>query len=248
MGGVQGLTEFLPVSSTTHINLLQRKLSHEAVTLSWDTALHLGSLLATTEWLYQERSRLPLRQRGFWYRLALGTLPAVGAGLLLEKPLNRWRTAQLSAVLSGLGALSLLHLAWRPPPVPPLTLPQLSYRQTLLIGCAQASALLPGLSRSGMTQWAGQSLGLAAADAQRFSFALSVPVVAGSALFEMRHLSGRDLRRLWPGLLSATLSSKLMLHRAHSLCSRPAHLMLGLYRLTLAIYLWREARKNAPSR
>lgn len=244
MGITQGVTEFLPVSSTAHLNLLSKKLGKQTDLVS-DTALHLGSLAATIVWLYRRRSQFPYQNRGFWQKIMVATLPVGLTGFLLEKPLQKLRRPSLTAGLLIAGGLAL----W----VTDFTTRQtrgtqniesLSYGHCLGIGLAQTLALLPGLSRSGMTQMAGQWSGLSAEAAQEFSFVLAVPVVFASAAFEMRHLSWGVAKDLLPGLLSAGLSSHLMLNRVDHFARGPAYQMLGIYRVILGIYLLKSTVKR----
>lgn len=246
LGLTQGLTEFLPVSSTAHLNLIRQKLKQKP-DLSVDTALHLGSLAATLLWVVRRRHKLPLRDPHFWGKGVLATLPVGLAGFLLEKPLQRWRHPHVSAAMLIAGGVGLL-LTDTLRPARESSLPTLSYAQAASIGAAQTLALIPGLSRSGMTQMAGQWQGLSGEDAQDFSFLLAIPVVTASALFEMRHLSAQDQRAMQPGILSAGLSSYLMLERVHFFAHGKPYRALGYYRVALGAYLLKKARKDKNRR
>lgn len=246
LGLTQGITEFLPVSSTAHLNLIRQKLRQKP-DLSVDTALHLGSLAATLLWVLRRRHKLPLQDPHFWGKGALATLPVGLAGVLLEKPLQKWRHPHMSAAMLIAGGLGLLLTdSLRPPRQTPLA--HLSYAQAMGIGGAQSLALIPGLSRSGMTQMAGQWQGLSGEDAQHFSFLLAIPVVTASALFEMRHLSARDRQQMQPGILSAGLSSYLMLEQVNYFASGKPYRALAYYRVALGAYLLKKARKDKNRR
>lgn len=246
LGLIQGLSEFLPVSSTAHLNLMRQKLKQQP-DLSVDTALHLGSLAATLLWVVRHRQQLPLKDPHFWGKGVIATLPTGVAGLALEKPLQRWRHPQITALMLIAGGLGLLFTEYCRPRRQ-TSLSGLSYGQAARIGAAQSLALIPGLSRSGMTQMAGQWQGLDGKSAQQFSFLLAIPVVTASALFEMRHLSFQTQKHMLPGLLSAGLSSYLMLEKVTFFASGKPYRALAYYRVALGTYLWKKARKDKTCR
>ena len=201
LGAVQGLTEFLPVSSSAHLALVPRFFAFPDPGLTFDVALHLGTLLAVL--VYYRRTWLDLLTgalrdpRGAQARtlalLALATIPAVVAGLLLEKAaesafrdpnrialcLIAFSGVMVWAERRGRGAVG----TWR----------EAGPRVVALIGCAQALALMPGVSRSGATMSAALLLGLSGAQAAELSFLMSTPIVAGAAVLKLRHLGAADV-------------------------------------------------------
>ena len=246
LGLIQGITEFLPVSSTAHLNLMRQKLKQKP-DLTVDTALHLGSLAATLLWVLRHRKQLPLQDPHFWGKGVIATLPTGVAGLAFEKPLQRWRHPQVTALMLIAGGLGLLFTEYCRPPRE-TSLRTLSYGQAARIGAAQSLALIPGLSRSGMTQMAGQWQGLNGEASQQFSFLLAIPVVTASALFEMRHLPLQEHKQMLPGILSAGLSSYLMLEKVSFFASGKPYRALAYYRVALGTYLWKKARKGKTRR
>lgn len=201
LGAIQGLTEFLPVSSSAHLALAPRFFAFPDPGLSFDVALHLGTLLAVLIYYRATWIRLAcgaLRDpRGSEARtlglLALATLPAVAAGLMLEKAAedafrDPRRIALCLIAFSGVmlwaerGA-ERRSGAWRSAGAPTV----------ILVGCAQALALMPGVSRSGATMSAALLLGLGRAEAAELSFLMSTPIVAGAAVLKLRHLGTSDL-------------------------------------------------------
>jgi undecaprenyl-diphosphatase len=195
---VQGLTEFLPVSSTAHLYLSSWLLGWKAEALDFDISLHIGTLLAVViyflpDWIQivgqgfgmklGTDEDLKLNRMLLWL-LVIGTIPAGIAGLLLNKYAETsWRNpflmgAMLVAVgiLMGLadrGARHFRHLA------------SLNLPDALSVGIAQAFAVIPGVSRSGSTISAGLARGLSREAAARFSFLLSTPIIAGAALKDL---------------------------------------------------------------
>lgn len=192
---VQGLTEFLPVSSSGHLVLLQHLTSAFDGDVFLDVVLHVGTLVAVLVVYRREVKRLlTFDAAAFQYlvALAVGTLPAVMVGLLFKNAIEALfvnpRAAAVALVVTGLILLStrrapsdVLRLpgGWHPV-APPL-------HKALLIGCAQALAIIPGISRSGATIAASLWLGLARDEAARFSFLLSVPAIAGALVLHLLH-------------------------------------------------------------
>ncbi|MBF2055488.1 MAG: undecaprenyl-diphosphate phosphatase [Candidatus Sericytochromatia bacterium] len=250
LGLVQGLTEFLPVSSTAHIHLSARLLGLQSPGMVLDTSLHLGTLLATLAWLAGELASDPsLLQLPVLAKVALATLPAGLAGLLLHDWIERHlRGPRLSALMLMLGG-GFLGLATRRQQQEASARPlsALSYRAALGLGLAQMLALMPGLSRSGMTLAAGLLAGLSHRDSLRFSFLMSLPVVAGSGLLKLRTLR-QELRTpaLWQtlaiGSASAALSGYLVLGQSLQRLQSQATEVLSLYRIFLGAGLLWQAR------
>jgi undecaprenyl-diphosphatase len=191
---VQGLTEFLPVSSTAHLYLTSWLLGWKAETLNFDISLHIGTLLAVLvyflpDWIQIIGQGFGMRigsdedlklNRMLLWLLVIGTIPAAIAGALLDKYAEtNWRNPMLMGAmlitvgilmwLADRGARHLRHLAG-------INLPD-----ALSIGIAQAFAVIPGVSRSGSTISAGLARGLSREAAARFSFLLSTPIIAGAA-------------------------------------------------------------------
>ena len=198
LGLVQGLTEFLPVSSTAHLILVSDalKLDPEKFGLSFDVALHLGTALAVllyfaTTWigllnnLLHGRWRLP----GV---IVIGTIPAAVAGVLFESAVS---TTLRSVVFIAVGLLigSAIFVLAERMGERRRRLERVTMGDAVLIGAAQAIALLPGISRSGITISAGLFRGLERADSTRFAFLLATPIILGAGLktlLDARKLSG----------------------------------------------------------
>ena len=207
LAAVQGLTEFLPVSSSGHLVLLQHLFGGHEGDLFLDVVLHvgtLGSVLVVYRRDVVRLLRLDAPARGYVLALMVGTQPAVVVGLLLKDVVEAVFQAPAFAA-AGLLVTGLLLLStrrarpaadldgpWEPRPVP--------WLKALLVGCAQALAICPGISRSGSTITASLWLGLARAEAARFSFLLSVPAIGGALLLTL--LDGDfDTRSGVPGLI-----------------------------------------------
>jgi undecaprenyl-diphosphatase len=203
---VQGLTEFLPVSSTAHLYLTSWLLGWQVEELSFDIALHIGTLLAVLIYFFRDwvqiiahglgldygHDRELAQNRGLLWLLAIATVPVGLAGLAFGKLAEgAWRNPfVMGAMLIGVGALMWLadHRAGKM-----RDLSTLGVADAGAVGVAQALAVVPGCSRSGITITAGLFRGLDRQSAARFSFLLSTPAIgaaASKALYEMHKQGG----------------------------------------------------------
>ena len=185
LGILQGLTEFLPISSTAHLLLAEKLLALDPARfgLTFTIALHLGTALAVL--LYFARPWLELLRDLFSGRwsfvtlLAAGTVPAVVAGLVLQSAVERELRDVRFVAAALVGGSIAFYLAERIASQR-RSLAELTLRDAIAMGAAQAIALIPGVSRSGITISAGLALGIRRADATRFSFLLATPVILGA--------------------------------------------------------------------
>ena len=192
---IQGLTEFLPVSSTAHLTLFPWFLGWKDPGLTFDVALHAGTLVAVL--LYFRRTWVDMllaaagpgkgsaaeieeKRRLFWY-LVIGTIPGGIAGYLLERRAeDEFRTPLVIAV--AMIVVALLMWAGERFSRREESLGQVTFLDSIVVGIAQAFAVIPGVSRSGITMTAGLFRGMTRETAARFSFLLSTPLIAGAAL------------------------------------------------------------------
>ena len=187
LGLVQGLTEFLPVSSTAHLILVSDALGldPDKFGLSFDVALHLGTALAVLlyfarTWIGLLRDLLARRWR-MPLLVIVGTLPAAIAGVLIEGTVSTTFRSPWWIVL-GLVAGSIVFVLAERVATQRRNIGELGWADTVFMGAAQAIALLPGISRSGITISAGLLRDLTREDATRFSFLLATPVILGAGL------------------------------------------------------------------
>jgi undecaprenyl-diphosphatase len=211
---IQGLTEFLPISSSAHLILPTLLLGWPDQGVAFDIAVHFGTLLAVLVYFRADlltlgrgalagvatrRANAELREVGY---LVLATLPAIAVGFLLREHMDSLRTIPVVATTT-IGFGLLLGVADRcvretsAPAVP-------NWHTALLIGCAQAIAPVPGTSRSGITITAGLLLGLSRSAAARFSFLMSIPVILGAALLQLKTLLEEPVDVAWTGTALAT--------------------------------------------
>jgi undecaprenyl-diphosphatase len=198
LGVIQGLTEFLPVSSTAHLILASDvlNLDPERFGLSFDVALHLGTALAVL--LYFARTWVELALgllRGRWRMpalIALGTAPAAIAGVIFQPAIERELRGPL-VVAAGLVVGSIVLVAAEAIARQRRGMTDVGVTDAIFIGVAQAIALIPGISRSGITISAGLARELRRDDATRFAFLLATPVILGAGaktLLDARRAAG----------------------------------------------------------
>ncbi len=199
-GLVQGLTEFLPVSSSGHLVLVPAFLSKAgweigAPELAVSAVLHLGTLIAVVAYYRHDLrgllgARTDPEARRVLGLLALGTVPAL-IGLVVKDALDRLEENP-QVVASALIFTGIVLAFGSRVPRRGRRLESARPHEGLLVGIAQAMALVPGISRSGMTITTGSALGLAPEEAARFSFLLAIPTIAGGGLLSLLEVSGSD--------------------------------------------------------
>lgn len=195
LGLFQGLGEFLPISSSAHLVLVPWLFHWEDPGLTFDIALHVGTLIAVIAYFWKDWLRLvtqgftapkTMDGRLFWY-LVIATVPGAIVGYALEKKAETiFRTPLLIAVaLIVMGAI--LYWAERKSAKKD-DLSNITLRTSFLIGLSQALAIIPGVSRSGITMTTGLFSGLNREAAARFSFLLSAPIILGAAIIKVPYL------------------------------------------------------------
>lgn len=250
---MQGLTEFLPISSSAHLILVPQFLGWTDQGLAFDVAVHLGTLIAVFWFFHREvidigvatlssvfgRAHDPSNAHLGW-AILVATIPVVVAGFLLEDFVE---TELRSPLVIALATAFFGVLLW----VADLRRNsvdnehKISLLMALLIGCAQVLALIPGTSRSGITITAGLGLGLSRQAAARFSFLISMPAIAGAAVLETFGLVQSPDPVPWTpmlvGLLVAAISAYFCIRLFLNVIDRIGMLPFMLYRLLLAAIL-----------
>jgi undecaprenyl-diphosphatase len=214
---VQGVTEFLPISSSAHLVLLPVVTGWPDQGLVIDVAAHFGSLLAVLAYFWRDVlglfggflrlvfRRERTREGLLAVFIVIATVPAVLVGLAIKEV---WPGGIRDPEVIGFTAVGFGLVLWLADRFGPARrgMMELGWRGALAIGCAQAIALVPGTSRSGITMTAGRLLGLTRVEAARFSFLLSIPAIAGASLLEGAELAGSGDHGLY---LDAALSAGL---------------------------------------
>jgi undecaprenyl-diphosphatase len=261
LGIIQGLTEFLPVSSSAHLILARFFFGWETppeLGLAFDVALHIGTLAAILAYFYADLvtmarslpalfSSVPNDSSRLMRLIAVGTIPIVIAGVLFSDVVEqRLRTPGVAAVALAVGAVAMM-IAERVG-IRERTEVGLRWTDALLIGCAQAAALVPGMSRSGTTIAVGMFLGMRRDAAARFTFLLAIPATlaaAGKESLELRHLalSGDMMILFIVGVLVSGVVGYLTIKYFLRFLAGHRLDVFAYYRLLLAaatvVWLWR---------
>ena len=269
LGIVQGLTEFLPVSSSAHLLIVPWLFGWESPGLAFDAALHLGTLAAVLVYFWRDLTAMAvafprairhpaamLRSRDpadvmprLSLLIALGTLPGLVAGVLAAETIDAVYHPEgvapdriILAVAVALIALALL-LWWAERAARHVHgVESLTVRDALIVGLAQAAALLPGVSRSGATITAGLFRGLTRADAARFSFLLGAPIVAAAGAKGLLDTltSGLDASQLGvfgAGLLASALAGFAAIWGLLRYLQRASTAVFIVYRIVVGVGL-----------
>jgi undecaprenyl-diphosphatase len=249
---VQGLTEFLPISSSAHLILVPLVLKWPDQGLVFDVAVHLGSLIAVLVYFRREVIAMLLAwskslaggasnadSRLAWW-VILGTIPAVLAGFLLKGIVEtELRSAWVIATTTIVFGLLLWVADMGKSKSRKES--QLKLSDVVVIGCFQALALIPGTSRSGITMTAGLLLGLTRRAAARFSFLLSIPIIFASATLQTLELLQASQVIDWLALFLAlglsALSAGICIHLFLGLIEKIGMLPFVIYRLLLGALL-----------
>lgn len=250
LGAVQGLGEFLPISSSAHLVLAPWFFGWSDQGLAFDIALHWGTLLAVVAYF---REDIWLLARGFIFSLRkqtrdlsnnpyqklawlilIATVPAALIGKLFETQVESvFRSPLLIAgTLSIAGAILWLADKYGEKLK---TLTQAKWSNALIIGLAQAFSIIPGVSRSGSTITAGLLQGLTREDAAKFSFLMSVPIILGAGLLKIPEIAEIDNRGLvFVGFLSSAIFGFLAIKYMLKWISTRSFAVFAFYRLVLA--------------
>lgn len=263
LGIIQGIGEFLPISSSAHLIIIPWFLNWDDGGLTFDVALHAGTLVALllyfrAEWFRllqalfrfrgdslkllknQNTSLLSPQQREL--RLALfiiiATIPGALMGLALEKKAEHtFRNPSLIALnLAVMGAV-LWICDRRGAKVK--SIEQMDFKDALTIGLSQGLAVIPGISRAGITISTALVKGMHREAAARFSFFLSMPIIAGACILKLRHLTGADLTTPFLlGILAAAVSGYLAIGGLIRFLQQKSYGVFAAYRIVMAIAVW----------
>ena len=249
LGILQGLAEFLPISSSAHLALAPWVFGWSEPGLAVDVALHVGTLVAVLVYFRDEWVRLivaaleiahtrriqSVEQRRVVY-LIVATIPGAIAGLFLnDYAESTFRSPTLIAsALAAMGVVLWLVDRVRPADRP---LESIRWSDAILIGVAQAAALLPGVSRSGATITAGRALSFDRASAATFSFLMSMPIIAAAAVFKVPHLLRSDGASLplLVGVLASAISGWLAIAIVMRYVRSHSYGVFAAYRIVIGL-------------
>lgn len=184
LGVVQGLTEFLPVSSSGHLVLFQKLIpGFSQPGITFDVILHFGTLFAVV--FYFRKDLLKINLKYLWF-LGIGTIPAVLVGLFAKDWVEGLFDSGSTLWLEFLASAFINFLIWKIIPKKG----EVNTKNSFVTGIAQAIAIIPAISRSGATIFSGLAQGIKAEEAIKYSFLLSVPAVLGANILEISKISG----------------------------------------------------------
>lgn len=248
---VQGLTEFLPVSSSGHLLVVRLLFGIPDIDGQlFDAFLHLGTLMAVLVYYWNvwwgiarsvARNDVEGKdKRELFAKLSIATVPAAIAGYLFENGIAEYFRGTTTLAVSLLTTAALLVVgdmfsSRR------LTLARVRFSDAVLIGLAQVVALVPGISRSGVTMAAGRVRGLSRTQATKFSFLMSAPIIAGASLHSLAALLSTatfPLSELWWGFVVSFLSGLLAIWFLMKVVERISFIPFALYLCLVAGYLF----------
>lgn len=252
LGIVQGLSEFLPISSTAHLVLVPYFFNWEDPGLAFDVALHVGTLIAVLAYFYSDwiailksafSSDIHVTDRKQVYNqkmlgfLVIATVPGVLAGYYLsDLAETAFRHPLVVAFMLAFFGL-LLYLADKFIQHKK-DIKLVSLTDSIVIGITQAIAVIPGVSRSGITMTAGLMQGLDRVSAARFSFLLSTPIIFGAAVLKVPYLFSKGLDFLLiTGIFTAAVSGYLAIKYLIKFVARASYRIFFWYRLALAVII-----------
>ena len=253
LGILQGIGEFLPISSSAHLILIPYLLDWEESSMAFDIALHFGTLLAVLAIYFKEwwnlfigaiknvkSTKKTKEGKLFWYLVA-ATIPAAVVGLLLDDIVENFFRGQIWLIALFLALMGILIYAgdrWASKHYKKkeIEFEDITLKQAFLVGCSQAFAVFPGFSRSGTTILAGRLMGLSKEAITKFTFLLSVPIIAGAAILKLSDLvvTTEVLIGIATSFIVGVISIKFLL----SYIKKHDFSIFAIYRVVIAIIIY----------
>jgi len=249
IGALQGVTEFLPVSSSAHLIIYSYFKNGEKLPLYYNVALHFGTALALLlyfwrDWLafgkafFSKTTKKSIEQRKLFFNLVLASIPAGVLGLLLRDRIETdLHSVAIVVFPLALFGFVLWYVDKKRPKIK--CLEELSKKEAFLLGFGQSLALLPGVSRSAASITTGRFLCLKREDAIRFSFLMGTPLMIAASLLHMKEFSLNFMEpQFYIGFLSSFALGLISIHFFLRVLSQFGFLSFALYRLALSFYIY----------
>lgn len=251
LGIVQGLTEFLPVSSSAHLNLFPWVLGWGEMPASFDLALHIGTLLAIVifffkDWIklfvggYKQVVKKEKTTEGkiFWY-LVISTIPAGILSLVLDKIVGKILGDNLNlemiVIAVALIIMGIVLYIVDKNAKSKTKYEDITLKQSLAIGTSQAlAAAFPGVSRSGITMTIARALGIDRESAARYSFLLATPITAAAVLFDLKNIILTDIA-MWLGILASFIVGIIIIKFLLEYLKKGSFKGFAIYRVIIGI-------------
>jgi undecaprenyl-diphosphatase len=256
LGIVQGVGEFLPISSSAHLILVPWLLGWDDGGLIFDIALHAGTLISLLvyfrkEWVEFLKAIFKITPKDLFSpnqianpqsRIALyiiyATIPGAIMGLLLEKKAEHAFRAP-TLIATTLAVMGLVLWFFDKKGKKTKSLEQMNFKDSLMIGIAQGFAVIPGFSRSGVTISTALGEGYDREASARFSFFLSMPIIAGACILKLRHLTGADLTpEFLAGIAAAAISGYFAIGGLIKMLQTRSYGAFAIYRIAVGLGIW----------
>lgn len=255
LGIVQGLTEFLPISSSAHLLIFPKIMGWEEPPFVFDTSLHLGTLISLLVYFRSDIINLltsffrGIKEKSFENNkdgklalyILLGTIPAGLCGLLFEKIIEQ-KLHDPKVIVFTLFFLGILLLISDSIGKKTRDFDNLNFKDVILIGIAQAMALIPGTSRSGITMTSALFLNLNRETSARISFLLGIPITAAAALYKLKDLFEMNLdintiSYFSFGVISSAITGFICIKYLLKFLKTNSFMVFGIYRIALSSFL-----------
>ncbi len=252
LGIVQGLTEFLPVSSSGHLNIMPWLFKWDNISESFDLALHAGTLLAILIYFYKDwlgligggvklvvKKEKTTEGKIFWYIVA-ATIPAGVLGLLLEKGIELIvgdnLNLEMIIIAFALIVMGIILYLVDKKCKTKTAYNEINFKSAMLIGTSQAlAAAIPGVSRSGITMTVSRGLGLDRESAAKFSFLLSAPIVAAAVLLSIGEFTFSV--EFFAGVLASFVSGMLVIKFLMGYLKKGSYKIFAIYRVIFGLFI-----------
>lgn len=241
LGIIQGLTEFIPVSSTAHLIIVRELLHWGDLGLSFDMAIHLGTLLALIIYMRKDLYNIIVRNRLLLLLIIIATIPGAIFGFILEEIAESYLRSLFTIGLA-MSLFGILFFGVDKTSRHNRALNDMRFRDAIIIGLSQVLAIIPGVSRSGATITGAFLCGFRREDSARFSFLLSIPIIGGSGLVSLLKIVKEPSTSLSPsgialGILSSFVFGYIAVHFMINYLKRHNINVFVYYRLILGIFL-----------
>jgi undecaprenyl-diphosphatase len=242
---VEGITEFLPISSTGHLILVSKllDLSQTEFVKSFEIIIQLGAIMAIVVLYFKKL----IKNKKLYPKILAAFLPSAIIGFVLYKFIKQYligdpRIVLVSLFIGGILLIVLEKILARIKVKTNLTIDELDLKSCLLIGLSQAISMIPGVSRAAATIIGGMSVGLSRQDAVKFSFLLAVPTMAAATGLDLiksyQYFSAQDIKLLIIGFIVSFISAKIAVEWLIKFMKNHSLAAFGVYRIVLAIAFW----------
>lgn len=253
LGIIQGITEFLPISSSGHLVVVPYILNWDYQGKAFDVALHAGTAIAVVAFFWQDwvdiikkafakKAKIDNREikkypDNILWQILIASIPAAIVGLIIEKYAGQYLE---SIVFITINIVIFGFLLWYSDKKSKsdLQLQKINYKSSFFVGLAQSIALVPGVSRSGITLTASRSIGIPRGEAARFSFLLATPAIVGAFLMKLTEIERNGINlTFWFGVLSSTIFGLLAIKFLLNYLKKSDFSLFLWYRIVVAILI-----------